>query len=501
MPLLEDLLAHLEPSELQTVQSALKKADKQGKERVLLDLLTGGESYSREEMMSRLYKEPNRNAFDNVRKRLIKRVYESIVSEMASQEDDPLGYTLGLMMLCHRMAQRRAPAVVLHFAAKAEELATRHHMYSVLEAIYTFYMQHAYWLGLDIAQLAHKQQANHRRYTCMRQLDEVITLLEVALQEKKASGTSVNPEELLSEVHARVEPDAIEALNPAFQLRLLGVLRKGMVSTKEYTQLLPLLVNRYEALKEARAFEKNDRQYEPMFLYMIAHAYYRNGRFDEASTTLSALEHTLPSRQAFRDPVCLKYHALRAAVASQTGRHEEAATILEEALQHQPAEHHLPEWHNIELSLVVVYFHLGQWRKAIRQLHRMRNGSHQLVDWMGREWCLKMDMIEALTQFENGNAEGALSMLDKIKYRHGELLLHDRYANTRQFLRYTAKIFRDPDVAGTSRFRSMVKSTITAWEGQQHDLQARAFFMWMKGRMEGPGAKDEGRGSLIGTGY
>ena len=61
MPLLEDLLAHLEPSELQTVQSALKKADKQGKERVLLDLLTGGESFSREELMSRLYKEPNLN--------------------------------------------------------------------------------------------------------------------------------------------------------------------------------------------------------------------------------------------------------------------------------------------------------------------------------------------------------------------------------------------------------------------------------------------------------
>jgi hypothetical protein len=39
MPLLEDLLAHLEPSELQTVQSALKKADKQGKERVLLEPL------------------------------------------------------------------------------------------------------------------------------------------------------------------------------------------------------------------------------------------------------------------------------------------------------------------------------------------------------------------------------------------------------------------------------------------------------------------------------
>jgi len=61
MPLLEDLLSHLEPSELQTVQSALKKADKQGKERVLLDLLTGGESFSREELMSRLYKEPNLN--------------------------------------------------------------------------------------------------------------------------------------------------------------------------------------------------------------------------------------------------------------------------------------------------------------------------------------------------------------------------------------------------------------------------------------------------------
>jgi hypothetical protein len=116
---------------------------------------------------------------------------------------------------------------------------------------------------------------------------------------------------------------------------------------------------------------------------------------------------------------------------------------------------------------------------------------------MGREWCLKMDMIEALTQFENGNAEGALSMLDKIKYRHGELLLHDRYANTRQFLRYTAKIFRDPDVAGTPRFRSMVKSTITAWEGQQHDLQARAFFMWMKGRMEnGEGRMEKGVESL-----
>ena len=78
-----------------------------------MELLTSGESLTRDDLMSRLYKEPNRNAFDNIRKRLIKRIFECVVSEMASQEDDPLGYTLGLMMLCHRMAGRRAPAVVL----------------------------------------------------------------------------------------------------------------------------------------------------------------------------------------------------------------------------------------------------------------------------------------------------------------------------------------------------------------------------------------------------
>jgi hypothetical protein len=499
MPLLEDLLAQLEPSELQTVHASLKKADKQGKELVLLELLTSGESLTRDDLMSRLYKEPNRNAFDNIRKRLIKRIFECVVSEMASQEDDPLGYTLGLMMLCHRMAGRRAPAVVLHFAAKAEEIATRHHMYAVLEGIYNFLMQHAYWLGLDIGELARKQDTNHARYDNMRRLDAIITRLEVAVHEKKTKGLAIDPEELLHQVHTHVPADAIEDLNPAFQVRLLGVLRKGMVSTKEYNRLLPLLVQRYEALVAAGAFNKNDRQYEPMFLYMIAHAYYRNSRFDDARAYLASLEQALPSRQAFRDPVCLKFHALSAAVESYSGNHAAAAEILEGALYHQPEDHHLPEWHNIELSLVVVHFHLQQWRKAIRLLHRMRNGKHQLAHWMGREWCLKMDMIEALTHFENGNTEGALSMLDKIKYRHGELLLLDRYANTRQFLRYTAKIMRDPEVATTPRFRSMVKGTIAAWEGQQHDVQARAFFMWMKVRMEGPGVKGEGRGSLVGT--
>ncbi len=104
--------------------------------------------------MGRLYKEPNRNAFDNFRKRLIKRIFECVVLEMASQEDDPLGYTLGLMMLCHRIAGRCDPAVVQHFAAKAEEIATRHLMYAVLKGIYNFLMQHAYWLGLDIGELA-----------------------------------------------------------------------------------------------------------------------------------------------------------------------------------------------------------------------------------------------------------------------------------------------------------------------------------------------------------
>ena len=58
MPLLEDLLAQLEPSELQTVHASLKKADKQGKELVLLELLTSGESLTRDDLMNRLYKEP-----------------------------------------------------------------------------------------------------------------------------------------------------------------------------------------------------------------------------------------------------------------------------------------------------------------------------------------------------------------------------------------------------------------------------------------------------------
>jgi hypothetical protein len=131
-------------------------------------LLKGGESFTREELTSRLCKEPNRNAFDNVRKQLIKRVYESIVSEMASQEDDPLGYTLGLMMLCHRMARRRAPAVVLHFADKTEEPATGRLLYLVLEAIYAFQMQHACRLGINIVKVANKKQTNPSGYSCMR---------------------------------------------------------------------------------------------------------------------------------------------------------------------------------------------------------------------------------------------------------------------------------------------------------------------------------------------
>ena len=106
----------------------------------------------------------------------------------------------------------------------------------------------------------------------MRRLDAIITRLEVAVHEKKTQGSAIDPEELLHQVHTHVPADAIEDLNPAFQVRLLGVLRKGMVSTKEYNRLLPLLVQRYEALVAAGAFNKNDRQYEPMFLYMIAHS-------------------------------------------------------------------------------------------------------------------------------------------------------------------------------------------------------------------------------------
>lgn len=488
MPLLEEMITHLSPDECRRFRAYVSAPMLASKEMKLFEMISRNGPQPRDVLMKKLYgKQIKRNAYDNVRKRLIDRMIDFVVQDQAGVVMEPRAQVLRLMSAAYKFRTDQAWGAVRHFSIKAEEIALKYRMYTILEGIYDFMMQHATQFELDLSfeEIARKQQANAPRATRMRNLNEAATQMEIALHQAKRAGEKLDPTEIFDSVSQRFMLTSEERSNPTFRLRIVRMFRSALLSAKQYGEVYKLLMEAYTDFDLAKAFRERYSEEESAILYMVAHSLYRNRKFDEVSIWIDRLSSRMPSSTWITNTHYLKAQALRAAMYAYTRRNDEAIGLMSELRKHRPSFHHMKEWLNIDLSLSVYHFNAKAYRKAITILNQIHQLDINLADWMGTEWCFKMDMIELITHFEFGNEELAMQRHARIAKKYRSLLRHDKYANAALFFKIIGKILRNPDVVGTASFRTQVKTVVQNWEFDMGDLQAVTFFCWLKSKLHG----------------
>ncbi len=483
MDFLEQTVDNLSPEERSEFRLFLQKQRQNRRDQQLFDLLTLSERPSSRSIAEKLYRPINLNAYHSLRKRLMAQLLTFVVAKRLQADATMASNVMGMISMGRFMLEKQAGEVSAYFLEKAEQTAIRNGQTELLSTIYQLQIAHSDELKVNLNEVIQKWTENNAKQQAGQKLDIAYALIRRNLAAARKGGTTLDPEEIINAVFRDFQINSEDANNAAYMYKLVAMSRSAIVSTKDYYRLEPFLIKIYSRMDAAKAFGKKDKQYQLGFLYMISHVLYRNRKFDEALPWIAAMEEVLPF-QSFRASVYYpKYVALRAAIASYSGKNLEAIELMKNLLQAKHVRVPLTEKLNMQLNLAVYFFQSAEYKKALKAIMEITHSDKWIEDRMGKEWRFKKTMIELIIQCELGNDDLALTRIRSVEKYFSGFLAHPVYQRARLFLKFIRRIITNPELVTTPAFAEEVKEASLGWPGEKEDIQAITFFCWLKSKM------------------
>lgn len=480
MDILESTIDTLGEVHTTALRQHVQLGGKGTKESLLLDLLLKSPRPSAKVIQSTLYKPVNANAYHSLRKRLSAKVMEFVALLQLSQDEEGASSIAGLIVQADFFLSNRQYSTASRLIEKAKTKALRREQYDVVETLLMREINHAAGLELNPETLLREWEENKLKKELHQRLEVSNSLIQYKLKQARAKGSVLDHASLSNEILSSLNISASAIESPRFMYALVQSLRSGVVSSKDYSRFEPYVLEVYEKLIKKNAFDKEHRQEELGFLYMIAHVNYRTRNFEKAELYLSQMSDFYNSHnlRAFYH----KYIPLRAAVAGFSGRNEEAVSILEDALKNRSIRD-LEDRLTMQLNLAVYYFQAKSYKKANKTLLEIHHSDAWLEKKMGVEWRFKKEMIELIVQVELGNSEIALGRVKRLERGFSEFLQHPVYKRASIFMRFIKEMILRPERATTSSFAKEVEAANMGLPLHQEDIQAITFFCWLKAKM------------------
>lgn len=489
MSVLEQIIAHLDAYERNEFLAYVERQPRNAREQEIVRLLLRDNPPDSNEMKELLYpsdgKKANhkRDAYNGLRKQVLNRLYQWIMLTRMDSDFSTDGRVYSLITTGRLMLERNAVDTCSHLLHQAEKLAILSRQYDVLESIYSYLIAHSVEMDLNVKEVIGKWERNRKRYDRICFLQRVYAIQRQSVRNAMRLGKALTPEISIKSIFKEVVVSHDDANDPAFMYMLCRIVRTGLSSGKDYTAFERFVSKIYTRFKSKGMLTPHDKEFELGFLYMCAHAAYRNRKFALAEEHCKMMGEILGERGARQHPIFPKYAAVRAGVAALTGRNAEAIKLMESALEHRVDTTEISEWLNNQLNLAVYYFQADNFRKCNRTLQLIEGNHDYLVNEMGLEWCFKKNMIELIVQYELGNEDISLKSCDRIKLLYGEMLGQAMYQRVGIFLEFIRRMIKDPNIVTTPEFLADVKNAQLAWPGYKEDVQAITFFCWLRSKM------------------
>jgi hypothetical protein len=465
MDFLEQTIQQLSADEQSEFRQFLQKRKQERKDLMLFDIIARNKDYEPRVMVNKL-QTTNLNAYHSLRKRLMKELFEFVVFKQLQSDATGASSVMGFISMTRFMLQKNLPDVARYFIRKAEVSAIQLRQYDLLENIYNLMIAHGDQLHTPVEETIQKWQINSKKYQARQKLNIAYTLIRLQLASARKSGTTLDVEEIVTRVFREFEITIDDANTPEFMYKITSMARS------------------YSRLKKTGAFTRHDFEYEIGFQYMIAHALYRNKKFEEAEKLLDGLESDDHSKSLRTTELYPKTIALRASIATYSGRNALAISIIRDALKNDRLRISLAERLNMTLNLSVYYFQAEEFKKANKTLIDIGHSDRWLEDKMGVEWRFKKNMIEVIIQIELRHEDIALSKILSIEKHFALFFQQAAYARARIFLSFIKRLVNQPEIISSKSFAEEVINAQLAWPEEKEDLQAITFFAWLKAKMK-----------------
>ena len=460
-----------------------QKIKKERKDLDLFELLC--QQLPPKEIQQKLYKTPNKVAYHTLRKRLFKHLTEFIVLKQIDNDTSAVSSISGMVSLAIYLFDKKSDELAWRILTKAESLADENEQHKLLDTIYHIQFEKAHNNPeVDLDELLNKWKKNKVFFDEDERANIAYSFIIRELNQIKLKGDEIDVEKVIDRVLKQYELENVIQNRPSILYKVLDITRKVMLSRKDFLSFEEYIIEKYEELLQNHGFSKRHHYYKVNLLYMISHALYRNRKFNKSNEYLKRMLSSMNEhKQMYYQQFFPKYILLNAANLTYLGENELSIQILEnideQIVQKMPIEEQL----NIQLNLCVYYFNSNFWKKANNVFQQMGHTDKWMEKKMGKEWILKKNLIDIIIQYELGNVDIVLNRIRAFERSFKPMFDQPIYQRVALFIKMIKTLVDSPQIITTDDFKEHVYATIVNIPREQEDLQAMAFYSWLKSKM------------------
>lgn len=450
----------------------------------MLEILINNPTIKPARVAEKLYKKPNNEAYQAVRKNLKKQLTNFIVLKNFEEGSDTQQTVLGLISLSRYLFDHAKGARAWKFLLKAEGLACEYELYNYLDLIYMLQIEYINeHKQTDINDLLNKFETNKQKADRDRKISIALSIVKFKLQQVRISGRLIDFDNVLQQVIAdyQLQEDYLSQAKLFYQF--MEIFRSAVIANKDYYSFEPFILSNYRKFLERSTSTIKDNFYKAGILYMIAHTLYRNKKFLTALLYLEQLNKCFETgNKATKTKYFIRCTHMIAHCQYFTGGYQQAINLLENTLKNNPNLENY-ERLNLLLSLSFYFFFQEETSKANRLLFAINTHENTLIRWMGSEWALKKDLLELIVQYELGNFEWVQNRKLYIEKAYNSFLSQNPYIRIVTFLNLINETIDKPGIIYHTTFYEKVDASFQWLPVEQEDTQAVLFYVWFKARM------------------
>jgi len=452
----------------------------------LFEILCENDSYPAKLIAERLYGEGYQmNAYHSVRKRLFKHLTDYLVTKRIEDDTTAASSVMGQLTVSRYLFENNNHRTAWHYLLKCEEMATNYELYDLLDNIINVQITYA---SSPYAPSFDSILEKWKTIRVLSEEDERVnianTIIQMKLDDYRKNTTPIDLNAEVASVMKEYELQNIAIERPKIAHKIITMARSAILAKKEYYRFEPFVIDQYHRILMNSGFQKKDHLYKLDILYMIAHVLYRTRKFKESSKYLVEFLNAIKEyKGVYSNRFMPKYLLLNASVLSYMGKNDEAIHLLQNEIEHPTVKFKKESELDLYLNLAVYYFQQENFKSAIRTLHRIELSDAKCRKVMGYEWGIRKDLIEVLTQYEMGNVEIAFNRIKSMEKTYSDLLNTSIYARIKTFLGFIKDCINRPEWVSTDDYFNYVNQTLERWPLEKEDIQAMAFYCWLKAKM------------------
>jgi hypothetical protein len=448
----------------------------------LFKLLAKNELSSKD-ICLKLYGSQKKDAYHALRKRLNQSIIDFIATVNLDEEKAVDMQIIKFILASRTFLLHKHYKIGYKILDKAEALAQEHHLFPLLNEIYHTKIQYAYAEpSLNIDDLILKFESNQKNYYLEDQLNIVYAKIRQAITKLSDKGEFISFQKLLNNTLKEYNINIAEYMSFKSLYQLMKIVSISAFATNDYFKIEPFLLETYKVLQTHKNKEKQ-LYYHLQVIYLIAYTLFRNKKFNQSLDFLDIMHDLMLQKQRkFYNPFKLKYNLLLALNFNFLNQQAKAITTLEPFLNIKHSD--LESLLDINLSLVMMYFQEGDFKKANQIFLKFYHTDKWYIDKVGKEWIIKKNLIEILLHIELQNIDLVESRLLSFKRNYFNFLKEINQQRAITYLGLVHDYYRTPEKVTSIEFKNKVEASFEWIGAQREDIFVMSFYAWLKSKME-----------------